>query len=157
MKTVLITILVVVVVAVVGVGAFFTGSNYGFAQAQNIRTEFFQSRQGGNGGLTQGGANAQGTPFAQGTRGAGGQGAQGGQFAGRGVNGTIKSVQGNTMVVTERDGTSVTVTINQQTAIQKLSAGTTSDLVPGANVVVTSSDTGNNVTAQSIQIRPSAQ
>ncbi len=153
MKTVLIVVLVIVLVAVVGAGAFYEGSNYGFAQAQNIRTEFFQSRGG------QGGALSGGTPSAQGTRGAGqgAQGGQGAQFVGRGVNGTVKSVDGNTMVVTQRDGSTVTVTINAQTAIQKVSTGTTGDLVPGANVTVTSSETGSTVTAQTIQIRPTGQ
>ncbi len=148
MKTALIVILVVVLVAVVGVGAFMAGSNYGLTQAQNIRAEFFQSRTG------QGAAPGGGTPSAGGTRGAGGQGAQ---FVGRGVNGTIKSVQGDTMVVTQRDGSTVNVTINAQTAIQKISAGAASDLVPGANVVVTSGETGTNITAQTIQIRPGGQ
>ncbi len=151
MRTILVIVVVVVLVGVVGVGAFYAGSNYGFAQAQNIRTEFFQGRQG------QGGPSAQGTPSANGTRGTGAQGGQGGQLAGRGVNGTVKSVQGNTMVITERNGSTVTVTINAQTAIQKLSTGTTSDLQPGMNVVVTSNETGSNIAAQTIQIRPSGQ
>ncbi len=149
MRTALIALAVIVVIVVVGAGAFYEGSNYGFGQAQNIRTEFFQSRTG---------QSAQGNGSAQRTPGAGAaQGGQGAQFAGRGVNGTIKSVEGSTLVVTQRDGSTITVTINAQTAIQKVSTGTASDLVPGANVTVTSSETGSTVTAQTIQIRPTGQ
>ena len=140
MKTVLVAVIVVVLLAVVGVGAFFAGSNYGQAQAQNVRAEFFQTRQAGQGANTQ-----QGPAGVQ------------GQFGRGAATGTVKSVQGNTFQVTQRDGTTVTVTMDAQTQIQKTVAGTAADIKPGENITVLSDQTGTNITARTIQIRPAGQ
>ena len=146
MKTAVIAAIVVVLIAVVGVGAFFAGSSYGQQQAQNTRAEFFNARGGG-------GAGGQ---FAQ--NGQNGQNAQGGQTFGRpAATGTVKSVNGDTLVVTQRDGSTVTVTVNSLTQIIKTVNGTPSDLQPGENITVMSSQTGSNVTAQTIQLRPTSQ
>ncbi len=139
MKTALIVLLVIVLVVVAGVGAFLAGQNYGVAQAQAIRTEFFQSRFGQGDGTTRG------------------QGGQGGQFARPAATGTVKSIQGNTIQVTERDGTTVNVTMDGQTVIQKTGSGTQADLQPGMSITVVSNQTGENITAQTIQIRGTGQ
>lgn len=142
MKAAIIAALVLIVIAIVGVGAFFAGSSYGEAQAQNIRSEFFSSRQGGTGG--QGGQ--------------GGQQGQGNLAGGRPVaTGTVKSVEGNTVQVTEQNGNTVAVTVSGQTSIQKTVNGTTADLTPGTRITVMGSQNGANVTASVIQIRPSGQ
>lgn len=143
MKTVLIAILVVGLVVVAGVGGFFAGTSYGETQAQNIRSEFFRTRQGG--------ANGQGANGGQ----TGQQG--GGQFGRPLATGTVKSVQGNTIQVSQQDGSTVTVTMNSQTTIQKTSAGTAADLQPGTRVTVTGEQNGSDVTARVIQIRPAGQ
>ncbi len=144
MKTLLAAVLVLVLVGVVGFGAYSYGESIGLTQAQNIRADFFSSRQGA--------ANGTVDPA---------QSGQGGQRAGQGARpaatGTVKSIQGNTMTVTQRDGSSVTVNIDAQTVIQKTTSASPSDIQPGQNVTVSSSQTGNNITAQTIQIRPAGQ
>jgi hypothetical protein len=143
MKTAVIAAVVVVLIAVVGVGAFFAGSSYGQQQAQNTRAEFLNARQGG-------GAGGQ---FAQ-----NGQNAQGGQSFGRpAASGTVMSVNGDTLVVTQQDGSTVTVTVNSLTQIIKTVNGTPSDLQPGERITVMSDQTGSNVVARSIQLRPTTQ
>ena len=137
MKPIVISAIVIVLIAVVGVGAFFAGSAYGSQQAQNTRAAFFSARQGGaNPG--QGGANSQG-------------------FGRPAAIGSIKSISGNTLVVTQQDGTSVTVTVDAQTAIQKTVSGALSDLQPGERITVLSDQTGTSVTARSIQLRAGTQ
>jgi hypothetical protein len=132
MKTALIAFVVIVLLVGVGVGAYMAGQNAGLTQAQNIRTEFFQSRQGGQ---------------------AQGQGQGQGQGARQGTAGTVKSVQGNTLEITQRDGSTVTVTIGQQTLIEKTVSGTTADLTTGENVTVVSGQ-GTSDPAQAIVIQP---
>lgn len=143
MKTVLVAVVVLVLLAIVGVGAFFAGSAYGQSQAQNTRAEFFRERlapAGGQGNMTQMGQQGQRT--------------ESGRIA---ANGTVKSVQGNTLQVTAQDGSTVTVTVDAQTVIQKTITGTAADLQPGLRVTVMSDQTGNNVAARVIQIRPGGQ
>ncbi len=143
----LIIAIVAALVIVVGAGSFFAGSAYGQQQAQNVRNDFFRARQGGTGGPNgaqpQNGQNA--------------QGGQNGQFGRPAAFGTIKSVNGNTMVVTQQDGSTVTVTLDSQTQIIKTVNGTTSDLQAGDRVTVMSDQTTGNIVARSIQLRPANQ
>ncbi len=125
----------IVLLVVVGVGAFYAGDNYGQSQVQNVRYQFFAGRGGQGGG--QGGN--------------GGAGGQGGQF--RGTFGTVKSIQGNTLTVTQQDGTTQTLTLTAQTTIQKTVDGTPSDLQPGDRITIVTDPNSTNV-AQMIQIRP---
>lgn len=142
MKTAVIAAIVVVLIAVVGGGAFFAGSAYGQQQANNTRAEFFNARGGGAGGqFAQNGQNAQGAP----------------QFGRPAANGTVKSISGNTLVVTQRDGSTVTVTLNSQTQIIKTVSGATSDLQPGENITVMSDQTSGNIVARTIQLRAATQ
>jgi hypothetical protein len=145
MKPVLSAIVALIVIAVVGAGAFIAGSNYGEAQAQNTRAEFFRNRQGGA-------PNGQGT-----TSGQNGQNGQGGQFGRPAAFGTVKSVSGNTIQLTQQDGSTVTVTTDAQTTIQKTVSGALSDLQPGERITVMSSQTGSTIVARDIQIRPGGQ
>jgi hypothetical protein len=133
-----------VIAVLVGVGAFFAGTNYGQAQAQNTRNEFFRARQGATGG--------------QGAFGQNGQNGQSGEFGRPAAFGTVKSVSGNTIELTQQDGSTVTVTLNPQTVVQKTVGGSISDIQPGERVTVLSDQTGNNITARAIQLRsaPSA-
>ncbi len=139
MKTFVTAVIMLVIAVVVGVGAFFAGTNYGQAQAQNTRNEFFRNRQGGgpSGAAGQTGQTGQNNP-----------GARPAAF------GTIKNVSGNTLQLTQQDGTTVTVTVDNQTAIQKTVNGTVSDLQPGDRITVLGDQAGANITARSIQIRP---
>ena len=117
MKTAIISVLVILLIAGVGVGAFLAGQNNGLTQAQNIRNEFFQSRVTGQSG--------------QGDAGQRGQGGQGAQFGRPAATGTVKSIQGNIIQVTMRDGSTVNVTLDGQTVIQKTSNVTKADIQPG--------------------------
>jgi hypothetical protein len=144
MKTVYMIIGVIVLVVVAGVGGFFAGNSYGQTQAQNIRTNFLRQRFG-----DQGNGNGQGFP--------GGQAFQNGQFGRPAASGTLKSVNGNTLTISENNGSIVTVTVNTQTVIEKTVTGTPTDLQPGERITVLSDQTGSsNLVARSIQIRPSA-
>ena len=115
------TILISLVVAiVVGGGAAFggykMGDSAGFERANQVRQQFAQSRQGGQG------------QFGQGTSAGGGNRA----FE---LQGIVKSVDGNTMTVTigQRD---VTVTLTDKTQFLKSVAGARTDLAAGARVMV---------------------
>lgn len=131
---------VAALVIVVGAGSFFAGSAYGQQQAQNIRLEFFRDRLAP--------AVTQGDPT-QGQQGQQGLRSQAGRVA---ATGTVKSVQGNKIEVTTRNG-AVTVTVDSQTQIIKTVAATIADIQPNQNITIMSDQTGNNVTARVITIR----
>jgi Cu/Ag efflux protein CusF len=149
MKIGIIVVLGLVLLAAVGFGAYSYGVNVGTTQAQNIRTEFFQSRTG------QGGAQGDTTqmPFQPGQQGQ----RAGGTAARNATNGTVKSVQGNTIQVTLRDGSTVTVNVDAQTVIQQTVNASVADIKSGENITVLSDQTGSNVTARTIQLRPAGQ
>lgn len=147
MSTVVKAIIAVIVVAVVAGGAFFAGTAYGQAQAQNTRAEFFRNRQGGGNGGAFGQNGANGQNGGMGQNGASGRPA---------AFGTVKSVNGDTIVLTQQDGSTVTVTVNNQTTIQKQTTGSLSDIQPGARITVTSDQTGSQIVARGIQVRPGA-
>lgn len=136
MKTVLIAVVVVVLMAGSGGAGYYFGNANGFASAQNIRTDFFAQRTGGTG---TGGQFANGTPQAQGTRGTGqsGQSGQGATLGRPTAAGVVKAVQGNNITVTQQDGTSATVTVDDKTQYEKLVSGTIADVAAGLRIVVT--------------------
>ena len=149
MKIVLAVVVAIVLIGAAGFGGYTMGHSAGLADAQNVRNEFFQGRGG------QGGGNGQ---FAQGQGGQGGQPGQNGQSARRPVAfGTVKSVQGNTLEVTAADGSTVTVTTNAQTTVQKTVTGTVSDIKAGDRVSVAGNNSGGTVTATEISIQSSGQ
>ncbi len=115
-------VLVVFIVAAVGAaaayGGYRMGDAAGFERANMVRQQFAQTRQGGQGGQS----------------GAGGLVAGGGNRAFE-LQGAVKSVDDNTMVVTmgQRD---VTVTLTDKTQFLKSVAGARTDLAAGARVMV---------------------
>ncbi len=150
-KIVLVAVGVLVLLLIVGGVAFAAGSQYGKTQAQNVRNEFLQGRFGNQG---QGGQPGQGQLGQNDQTGQGGRGGQAGQFGRIAAAGTVKSVDGNKITVTMQNGNTVTVTLDQQTRITKTITGTSSDIQAGVRVVVTSDQTGANVTARAITIEP---
>jgi len=115
------TILIALVVAIVvggaaAYGGYKMGDTAGFERANLVRQQFAQTRQGGQGSTT------------------GGSGTGGGNRAFE-LQGTVKSVDGNTMVVTvgQRD---VTVTLSDKTQFLKSVSGARTDLAAGARVMV---------------------
>ena len=115
-RTILITLVVAIVVGgAAGFGGYKMGDSAGFQRANQVRQEFAQTRQGGQGGM-------------------GGLVAGGGNRAFE-LQGTVKSVDGNTMTVTigQRD---VTVMLTDKTQFLKSVAGARTDLAAGARVMV---------------------
>lgn len=141
MKTILLALGVVVLMAASGGAGYYLGTDNGLKQAQNIRTEFFQQRAANatsNAPAGDSASSAQG----QGQRGAGQNQAQGqGQVAALGgrpvAQGTIKSVEGNKITVTQQDGSTTTVTVDDKTTVQKQVNGVIADLTAGARIIVT--------------------
>lgn len=134
MKTVLIGIVVVILMAASGGVGYYFGNDNGLKSATNIRAEFFANRAGTTGTDPN---VAGGTPR---------NGGQGGQNAGQGAatfggrptaTGLIKAVQGNTITVTQQDGSTANVTVDDKTQYLKLGTATLSDVTPGLRIVVT--------------------
>ena len=139
--TIIVAVLGLVLTGTTGFVAYNAGFASGQQNAQSVQREFFANRQGGQGQFGQGNPNAQAqgnNPNAQG--GQNGQSARG-NFGRPVAAGTVKSIQGNTLVVTEQNGTAVTVTIDAQTQIIKTVAGQASDIQPGMRIQVTSDQT----------------
>ncbi len=139
MRTAIMVVAVLVLVAVVGVGAYDLGQTAGETNAQNIRAEFVQSRTATTGqtGTTQQGQNAaRARPLA---------------------SGTIQSLNGDVMQVTQQDGTTVTVVLSPQTVVEKMTTGTQSELKPGLRISVQGVQATGQVNAQLIQITQSTQ
>ena len=146
-----------------GVGGFFIGNSSGGSSGPktlaDALTQFRAGKLpagnttggfGGPGGFP-GGAGGGGTT---GTGGTGG-GAGGGGF-GRGLIGTVSSVDGDTVTVTTQAG-NVKVTVTPSTTVTKSAPGAISDLTKGTNVRVTAAgsgsggnSSGSSVTANSI-------
>ena len=72
----------------------------------------------------------------------------------QGTTGTITSINGNTLSITNLQGNQVTVNVGDNTAIDKTVAGSLADLQPGVFLTVAGApDTNGNITATSIMIR----
>jgi hypothetical protein len=149
-KTILIVFIVIVVGAIAAFAGYRVGDGAGFERANQVRQQFFQQRQTGQG-------NAGG--FASGVGGSSGV-AGGGSGAGRAltVQGTIKSIDGDTLTVMlgNRD---VKVNLSNKTQLLKSVAGTRDELAAGARVMITpegNTTTGNDsLNAVSVTILPS--
>jgi hypothetical protein len=152
-KTILVAFIVIVVGAVAAFAGYRVGDGAGFERANQVRQQFFQQRQAG-----QNGAGGAGGPAS----GAGGSGgiAGGGSGAGRAftVQGTIKSVDGDTLTITlgNRD---VKVNLSDKTQLLKSVTGTRAELAAGAHVMITpegsSTGGGDSLNAASVTILPS--
>ena len=137
MKTVLLALGVVVLMAISGGAGYYFGTDNGLKQAQNIRTEFLQQRTANT---TANASTGDTTPMTQGQgqRGAGqGQG-QVAVLGGRPVaQGTVKSIEGNQLTITQQDGTTTTITVDDKTTVQKQVNAALADLIAGTRVTVT--------------------
>ncbi len=129
-----------------GVGGFVWGRDTGLKEQVNIRTEFFQQRAATMGsGRT--GISSDPAAIAPGA-GEGAQGARGAFLAGRQlVNGVVKSVEGNTITVTQqRDGSTATLTVDDKTIIEKMTSGTLADIKPGWRITAVEQTSGGTTT-----------
>jgi hypothetical protein len=95
-----------------------------------------------------------GQPGPQGTPRAGQPGQGGGQPSGAGMPsmGTVKSVSGNTIVLTGFDNNTLTVQVDAKTAIQKTATGTAADIQAGVQIMVVGDTSNGTLTARMIQI-----
>jgi preprotein translocase subunit YajC len=129
----------VVVLAAVGGGAFYAGMQVGKNQAQQQMAQFARQRFA----AMQQGGQVPGTPGApQGARAFG---------AGGGLAGTVKAIQGDSLVLATDQG-DVQVRVTESTLIRKTMNVTLKDLEEGEQVVVsgTRAEDGT-VTARAIQ------
>ncbi|MEW6567457.1 MAG: hypothetical protein AB1449_04690 [Chloroflexota bacterium] len=133
------------VVLVVAGGSFYGGIAFGRTRQANVQAQFLAER-----GFPQGGEFGSGpVPFAT--------PAAPGQAGGRGANGTIKSFDGNTVLLsTAQDVT--TVLLDSDTIILRQVAGTREDLQPGVRITVLGErDENEAVRATTIQILSEGQ
>jgi hypothetical protein len=149
MKKILIIVGAVVLAVALSAGSFVGGMAYQRSQQSQIQANFFRSR-----GLNPNGENANGFSFngsgANGTNPNGNEGQRG--FFGGGVNGQVKSVDGNVLMVSTPQNVT-TVNLTDSTRIEKATTGTTADLQTGEQVLVTGQrDDNGNVTAVQVLI-----
>jgi hypothetical protein len=128
---------ILVALLVGGVGGFVWGRNVGLSEQINIRTEFFQQRAAAMSGAPSATGD---NPQATGARGAFAQGRQL-------VSGVVKSVEGNTVTVTQqRDGSTATLTVDDKTIIEKTTSGTLADIKPGVRISAVEQTVGGTTT-----------
>ncbi|WP_441251074.1 hypothetical protein [Kitasatospora sp. McL0602] len=118
--------------AVVATVSFAGGVWYEQGNGKSATSTRASGQTRGQGG--QGGANAQGGYGQRRGGGAGGNGQGGGQ--GGFTRGTVKTVDGNTVYLTDANGNTVKVTTGDATKVQLNKEGKVSDLQPGQSVVV---------------------
>ncbi len=140
---------VLITAVVVGGLSFYGGMQYQ-QSAQTAQRSQRMQQFGAMGG--------QGGPGAFGDFGGGsGAGIQGRNAQGGLINGEIISQDDKSITVKNRDGGSKIVFFSGTTSIVKTVDGVTADLANGKNVlVVGTTNSDGSVTAQNIQIRPSA-
>jgi hypothetical protein len=132
----------VIAIIIMGIGSFYGGTLY-----QKKATAAQRSSMRGNAGQQLAGGNnnqSRGQRFNQG---------QGGAFE----NGEIISKDENSITIKNRDGSSKIIYFSDSTTIGKSVDGSVSDLAIGQQVMVNGqTDSSGMITAQNIQIRPSA-
>lgn len=157
MRTLLYSLIALVLLGIGSVGGYFYGMTIGETRATDIRTRFLTDR-GVAGQAATGGNGATG---GTGQTASGAQGGAGGAFAqlgggGQGTFGSVKSVEGNVIEVSTAQAV-VKVTIPEGARIQETvqQQVTLADLKPGMNVVVQGDrDAQGNVTARTINLVP---
>ncbi|MFJ8440180.1 hypothetical protein [Kitasatospora griseola] len=94
---------------------------------------------GGNGAARASGGQYPGGGQQNGNRRSGGQGGYGGQAGGGFTRGTVKSVDGTTVYLTDANGNTVKITTGDSTKVTTTKEGKVGDLQPGQSVTVTGS------------------
>lgn len=150
MKKIVIIIGVLLVIVAVGGGSFWAGMRVGENRVIQDPARFFQERIRGQGGQFPGmvGTPQAGFPGMVGTPQPGGEAGR----MGGGVMGTIKAVEGDTLVVTTEEG-EIRVQTTDSTLIEKSMAVAVEDLAVGEQVVVSGSQNDDgSITARSIRV-----
>ena len=139
----------VILAVAIAAGSFYGGIAYQRSQASAIRNNFLSGR-----GLDANGAFP-GGPGGGSDTAAGLPNGPAGGFGG--PTGQIKSIDGNTIVLSMGQG-KVKVTLSDTTTIKKTGAGASSDLQPGQQVMVTGQrDANGNLSATQVLILGEAQ
>jgi len=149
MKKIVVVIGVLLVIVAVGGGSFWAGMRVGENRVIQDPARFFQ-RLRGQGGQFPGmvGTPQAGFPGAVGTPQPGGEAGR----MGGGVMGTIKAVEGDTLVVTTEEG-EIRVQTTDTTLIEKSMAVGVGELEVGEQVVVSGSrNDDGSITARSIRV-----
>ena len=138
MKKIVVVIGVLLVIVAVGGGSFWAGMKMGENRVIQDPARFFQQMKGEAGQFRE----MVGTPPS---------GAEVQRFGG-GVMGTIKAVEGDTLVVTTEEG-EIRVQTTDTTLIEKSMAVGVGDLAVGEEVVVSGSQNDDgSITARSIRV-----
>jgi len=147
MKTKSFVILILVIILVVGAigGAFIGGQALGKSQGKTEANQALESQlsqfSGGRQGMSPEGSTL--------------PGGMGGIFFRGGTSGTVAEVEGNMLTLDALDGTKVRVVISDQTTIEKMAQGTTTDISAGTTITVTGQEnTDGSIQATSIFITP---
>ncbi|HEU5086912.1 MAG TPA: hypothetical protein VFT99_05685 [Roseiflexaceae bacterium] len=119
----------IVALLVVAGAAFYGGQQFGVMRGRQERAQAASTFFGGRGGQ-----------------------ATAGGFAGRGVNGTVSAISGNSITITARDGSTVTVQLAQGGVVRKQTEGQLSDIKTGDVVTAIGTRNGDTITASAIQI-----
>lgn len=142
-KNILWVALAVVLIAGAGVGGYFYGVEQGKAQAASVRERFIAERFGT---AQPNGQTAPGQFFQ-------GQEATGRGALGRGATGTVKQIQGDTILVSTATQ-ELKVRVTADTRITMMTQGNISDLKVGDRIVIGGQTQGDTMTATQIQIVP---
>ncbi len=140
-QTVKIILGVVIVLAVAG-GSFFGGTVYGKSQAQaDLQSRFAAGRTGAfPGGQATGQGN--GTRINQGSM----------------LVGEIKTVNADSLVITDRDNNEITVKVANTTLIEKNMTVDVTELEAGETVVISGNKADDGtITARSLQVAPAGR
>lgn len=150
MRKIALVVGAILVVLLVAGGSFYGGMTYERTRQTNLQAQFFAER-----GFPQGGQMILGGDFPEGSGPSGTPNAPQGQgFVGRGADGTIESLEGDTLQLNTGQGTT-TVLFTDQTVISRFVTGERSDLQPGERILVVGErDDSGNVIATSIQLMP---
>jgi hypothetical protein len=124
-------------------GSFAGGMAYQRTQTDQIRQQFLQSRGfqgGGTGGFPGAGGNDNNN------------GGQRRSFAGGFIPGQVKSLDGSVLTLSTAQSV-ITVNLSDTTKIEKATTGSTTDLQPGLQVLVSGQrDSNGNIAASQVVI-----
>lgn len=129
----------IVALLVVGGLGFYSGQQVGLREGEQGRAQAAQrffGQRGAPGDVTQGGAGGQG-----------GFGARG-----RGLNGTVSAVAGDTISLTTRDNQTVTVKLASGATVRKQVDAQLADIKQGEQVVAFGTQSGDTFEASAIQV-----
>ncbi len=147
MRRPLIIVLAVVLVLAVASGSFYGGMAYERTRQANLQARFFAER-----GFAPGEGFPGGFPMATPRESAGGSAGAPESGFGRGTNGTIKSLEGDSLLLSTPEDVT-TVVLNSDTVILHTVAGDRALLQPGLRVVVSGErDESGAIHAATIQV-----